>query len=199
MRLDREARNYWRQQRRQMLRRNGRLGGGLSGGANLTKVLIGLMALAWIAERFFPGPLYAIQADPAGAVLAYALDILSPGTFLSLALDSVFIWLVGSAIEPFSRWWQYLLVFFGSAVVAAVILQHLTGGFPVSVSLATFGLAGAYVRVMMTRGIGGAARWALTLLLINLVLSGFQAIAIIGLLSAFGSGFVIALLTQMDR
>jgi hypothetical protein len=107
--------------------------------------------------------------------------------------------MIGSAIEPRSQWWQYLLVFFGSAFVAAAILDHVTGGFTVTSSLAAFGLAGAYVRVMMTRGIGGAARWALTLLLLNLVLSGFQADTMIGLIAAFGSGFAIAVATQLDR
>lgn len=192
--MNREARNYWRQQRRKMLRRSG-LGG--LGTAPLTKVLIGLMVLSWLAITFAPSAVYALESRPGGIIVAYALAVLSPGSLFGLILDGIFVWIVGSGVEPTSEWWQYLLVYFGSAIIAAVILDRFTGGFPLTASLAAFGLAGAYVRIMTTRQIGGAARWALSLLLINLVLSGFQAITMIGLIAAFGGGFVLAAATQM--
>ncbi len=192
--MDREARNYWKQQRRKMLRRSGLSG---LGTAPLTKILIGLMILTWLAITFAPSVVYAVESRPGGIIVAYALAVLSPGSLFGLILDGIFVWLVGSGVEPTSEWWQYLLVFFGSAIIAAVILDRFTGGFPLTASLAAFGLAGAYVRIMATRRIGGAARWALSLLLINLVLSGFQATTMIGLVAAFGSGFVLAAATQM--
>lgn len=182
-----------------MQRRSRGGGNGPLGQAPLTKILIGLMVMSLLAERFASGPIASLELHRGGLVLAYALATLSPGSLLGLLLDGVFVWFVGSSIEPITEWWQYLLVFFGSALIAAAILDHLTGSFAVSSWLAAYGLAGAYVRVMMTRGIGGAVRWALTLLLINLILSGFNTNAMIGLVAAFGSGFVIALATAMDR
>ncbi len=118
---------------------------------------------------------------------------------MGLVFDGLFVWFIGSSIEPLIQSWQYLLVFVGSALIAAVILDRTTGAYAISSSLAAYGLAGAYVRVMMTRGIGGAARWALTLLLFNLVLSGFNDAIMIGIVSAFGSGFGIAVATGLDR
>ena len=199
MRLDREARNYWKQQRRQMQRRTRRGRYGLFGDTPITIILIALMIISWIAERFVPGAIAALEVRPGGQILAYALAVIFPGSLLGLVFDGLFVWFIGSSIEPLIQWWQYLLVFVGSALIAAVILDRTTGAYAISSSLAAYGLAGAYVRVMMTRGIGGAARWALTLLLFNLVLSGFNDAIMIGIVSAFGSGFGIAVATGLDR
>lgn len=199
MRLDREARNYWKQHRRQMQRRTRRGRYGLLGDTPITIILIALMIISWIAERFVPGAIAALEVRPGGQILAYALAVIFPGSLLGLVFDGLFVWFIGSSIEPLIQWWQYLLVFVGSALIAAVILDRTTGAYAISSSLAAYGLAGAYVRVMMTRGIGGAARWALTLLLFNLVLSGFNDAIMIGIVSAFGSGFGIAVATGLDR
>ena len=192
--MDREAKKFWQQQRKQMMRRNRRIGDGWLGEASLTKTLIGLMVLAFLLTSFAPSTLNTVSAAPGGVLALYAVMILSPGGFYGLVLDGIFIWLIGSSIEPMARWWQYLTVFFGSAIIAAVV-EHFTGNPAISGSLATFGLAGAYIRIMMTRQVGGALRWALILVGLNLVLSGFNVEAVLGLVISLVSGFALTMAT----
>ncbi len=196
--MDRETRKFWQQRRREMLRRDRLAGRGAFNDAPITKVLLGLMVLAWLVMNFFSGTLAVVLSGPAGGVLTYVLSALYPGGLLGLLFEGVFVWIVGSAIEPMTRWWQYLVVFFGSAFIAGAV-EHLASVAGAGASLAAFGLAGAYVRVMMSHHMEGAVRWALILLLFNLVLSGFQPLAMIGILTAFGAGFVLAVAVQIDR
>ncbi len=196
--MDKETRKFWQQRRREMLRRDRRAGRGAFNDAPITKVFLGLMVLTWIAMMFFPGPLELLLSGPAGGILTYVLSALYPGDLLGLLFEGVFVWIVGSAIEPMTTWWQYLVVFFGSAFIAGTV-EHLASGASAGASLAAYGLAGAYVRLMMHRHMEGALRWVLLLLLFNLVLSGFQPLAMVGILAAFGAGFGLALAVQIDR
>ncbi|NMP24781.1 rhomboid family intramembrane serine protease [Sulfobacillus harzensis] len=189
--MDRETRKYWQAQRKQMLARDRRQRRYFGQDMMVTKILIALMIVAFIVERFVPGVIALATSGPGGIVLTLLISALSPGSFIGLLFAGFFLWIIGSQIEGLTQWWQYLIIFFGSGIVGglatSLIGAGLTGG-----TFASFGLAGAYVAVMASRRVGGAAQWAILLLAINVVLSGFQAATLAGMLAAFFAGLLIA-------
>ncbi len=195
--MDREARQYWKAQRRQMLRRDRRRRGGFGTGDMLvTKVLIGLMVVSFLLERFVPGLLAPLTSGLAGLTLSFLLSALSPGSFLGLLFAGVFLWIVGSQLEVLTTWWQYLVIFFASGIVGSWASNTLGAGL-VGGTYASFGLAGAYVMAMANRRIEGMAQWAIVLLAINVVLSGFQPALLAGMLAAFFTGLIVARLSRI--
>lgn len=194
--MDREAREYWQSQRKKMLSRDRRQRGGFSQDLLMTKILIGLMVLSYVVERFAPGLLARVSFGPLGLVVTGVLSALSPGTFLGLIFAGVFLWIIGSQLEGLTRWWQYLLIFFLSGLVGSLIASVLGAGF-IGGTFASFGMAGAYVMAMANRRVGGMAQWAILLLAINVVLSGFQPGLLGGMLGAFFAGLLIARLARI--
>jgi membrane associated rhomboid family serine protease len=190
--MDREARKYWQAQRRQMLRRDRQQRGGYFGDSLLvTKVLIALMLLSFVIERFAPGILSDIFRGRLGFAMSLVLSALMPGSFLGLIFAGIFLWIIGSQLEGLTTWWQYLVIFFASGVIGSLAANALGSGY-IGGTFASFGLAGAYVMVMASRRISGMAQWAILLLAINVVLSGFQPGLLAGMLTAFFAGLVIA-------
>lgn len=189
--MDREARDYWRSQRRQMLQRDRRQRGGFSQNMLVTKILIALTVLSYLVELFDPSLLYGLTRGPVGTVFSLILSALSPGSFLGLLFAGVFLWIIGSQLEGLTRWWQYLIIFFVSGIVGSLLSSLLGAGF-VGGTFASFGLAGAYVMVMASRRVGGVAQWAILLLAINVVLSGFRPGELGGMLGAFFAGLLLA-------
>ncbi len=195
--MDREARQYWKVQRRQMLRRDRQRRGGFgTGDMLLTKVLIGLMVLSFLLERFVPGLLAPLTSGLAGLALSFLLSALSPGSFLGLLFAGVFLWIVGSQLEVLTTWWQYLVIFFASGIVGSWASNTLGAGL-VGGTYASFGLAGAYVMAMANRRLEGMAQWAIVLLAIDVVLSGFQPALLAGMLAAFFTGLIVARLSRI--
>ena len=193
--MDREARQYWRGQRRQMLRRDRQRGGGYSGFL-VTKILIALMVLTFLVEMFDPAIITEMTQGTAGLVLTLFLSALSPGGFLGLLFAGVFLWIIGSQLESLANWWQYLLIFFGSGICGGLISWVLGAGL-IGGTFAAFGLAGAYVMAMANRRVGGMAQWAILLLAINVVLSGFRPGVLGGMLGAFFAGLLIARVARL--
>jgi membrane associated rhomboid family serine protease len=189
--MDREARQYWKSRRNQMLKRDRQQRGGFSTNMPVTKILIGLIVLAWLIENFVPGILAAITGGPVGIAVSLILSALSPGSLLGLLFTGVFLWIIGSQLESLTLWWQYVLIFFVSGIVGALLSLVLGAGL-VGGTFASFGLAGAYVMAMASRRVGGVAQWAIVLLAINVILSGFQAGVLGGMLGAFFAGLIIA-------
>ncbi len=189
--MDRETRKYWQAQRRQMLRRDRRQRRFFGEDMLVTKILIGLMVLAFLVERFVPSVLGLLTSFPGGIVVSLFISALSPGSFLGLLFAGFFLWIIGSQIEGLTRWWQYLVIFFGSGIIGGIATSLIGAGLAGG-TFASFGLAGAYVTVMATRRMGGVAQWAIVLLAINVVLSGFQLGVLVGMLTAFFSGLLIA-------
>lgn len=189
--MDRETRKYWETQRRQMLKRDRRQRGYLGQGGLITKVLIGLMVVAFLVEWLLPGVLALVTSRPGGVVVFWVVSLLSPGSFIGLIFAGFFVWIIGSQLESMTRPWQYLLLFFGSGIVGALATSAVGLG-PVGGTYASFGLAGAYVTAMATRRVGGMAQWAIFLLVINVVLSGFHVGTLAGMFAAFLSGLLIA-------
>lgn len=189
--MDRETRKYWQAQRRQMLKRDRRQRFNLGQDMVVTKVLIGLMVLSYLVENFVPGLMAALYAHPGGIVLSYLLSALSPGGFIGLLFAGFFLWIIGSQIEGLTTWWQYLVIFFASGVIGAFAAGVLGGG-SIGGTFASFGLAGAYVMVMASRRMEGATQWAILLLGINVVLSGFQPGVLGGMLAAFFAGLILS-------
>jgi membrane associated rhomboid family serine protease len=194
--MDRETQNYWKAQRRQMLKRDRRQRIYMGQDMVVTKILIGLMVLSYLIERFVPGLLEALFVRPGGIILSYLLSALSPGSFLGLLFAGFFLWIIGSQLEGLTRWWQYLIIFFASGVIGAFAAGMLGGG-AIGGTFASFGLAGAYVMVMASRRVQGAAQWAILLLGINVVLSGFQLGLLGGMLAAFFVGLILSRLMRI--
>ena len=65
---------------------------GLLGDTPITIILIALMIISWIAERFVPGAIAALEVRPGGQILAYALAVIFPGSLLGLVFDGLFVW-----------------------------------------------------------------------------------------------------------
>lgn len=192
--MDPEARAYWAQQRRNMLRRNRRRGGGFGSLGPITTALIALMVLGWLVESFFPAALERLALLPPalGEPLSLLVATVLPGSLIGLIFAGLFVAMIGSLVEQVTAPWQYLVIFFGAGVIGALV-GRVAGGYAIAGSLAGFGLAGAYVRAMGQFDAGGAARWALGLLIINVILSGFQPAVLTAMFSAFAAGYVLAL------
>lgn len=191
--MDREAKQYWASQRRKMLRRNR---GGWAGDFSMTKILLTLMVVAYLVERFVPSLLFAVDRGPLGLALLLVLSALSPGSFIGLVFAGVFLWIIGSQLESLTRAWQYLVIFFASGIAGALLASLLGGGL-VGGTFSSFGLAGAYVMAMANRRVAGMAQWAILLLAINVVLSGFHPGPLAGMLGAFLVGLGIARLARV--
>ncbi len=188
--MNREARQYWQAQRRQMLRRDRQRGLG-GGGFWVTKVLIALMVLVFLIGILDPAIIVRATQGSLGFVLGLFVSALSPSGFLGFLFAGVFLWIIGSQLEGLSTWWQYLLIFFASGICGSLISWLLHAGL-IGGTFAAFGLAGAYVMAMSNRRVGGMAQWAILLLAINVVLSGFQPGVLGGMLGAFFAGLLIA-------
>jgi len=194
--MDREAREYWRGQRRQMLLRDRRTRGGYSRDMWVTKVLIGLVVLAYLVEAFVPRVVLVVTHGPGGVVGSLILAALSPGGLLGLVFTVVSLWIIGMQLEALTPWWQYVILFFASGIIGGLASRVLGAGL-VGGTFASFGLAGAYVMAMASRRVGGAAQWAIVLLAIDVVLSGFNPGVLAGMLAAFFTGLVIARIVRI--
>jgi hypothetical protein len=195
--MDREAREYWRQQRRLNLRNRSLYS---SGDVSLTYVLLGLLVAGWLLQQFLPGMLALLLALPGAPIIGALLSTILPGGFLGLVFEGVFVWLLGMQIEGSVTRGQYLLVFFVGGAVGAVLAGLLVGAVGLSGSFSAFALAGAYTILMAAwAGRGPALQWVVLLLLLNIVLTGFNIAAIVGMLGAFGAGAGIVYLSRMPR
>lgn len=195
--MDREAKKYWQAQRRQMLRRDRQRRGGYFGDdLFMTKILIAVMLLSFLVERFAPGVLDGLFRSRLGFAFSLILSAVIPGSFLGLLFAGVFLWIIGSQLEGLTTWWQFLVIFFASGVIGSLAASLLGSGY-IGGTFASFGLAGAYVMAMATRRVSGAAQWAILLLAINVVLSGFQPGLLAGMLAAFFAGLVIARIARV--
>lgn len=196
--MDREAREFWRQRRREMLRRDRQRRGGWGQDAILTKILILVMAAGWLLQSYAPGILAAAMGE-GGVLASIILSTVLPGGFFAFVFAALFVWIIGSQVEAVAAPWQYLLVFFGGGAVGAVLGNMVAGlgAGGLSGSLAAFALAGAYVRSLAHVDAEGAVRWAVLLLAINVVLSGFQPGVLAGMAGAFGAGLLLAMATRL--
>lgn len=187
--VDREAREYWANQRRQMLKRDRRSRRG-GGAPRVTTILVVAMVSGWLVESFAPGLLTRALELPGGTVLFILISTVLPGSLLGLVFAGLFVWLIGSQVEAFVRPWQYLVLFLGAGVVGGLV-SHLAGG-GLGGSYAAFGLAGAYAALMARHSAHGAAQWAVLLLIMNVVLSGFNLVLLIGMAASFVAGLIMA-------
>lgn len=193
--MDRETKKFWRQQRRQMLQRDRRMRGGWHQGSPITITLIGLMVAGWLVETLLPSALIQIAAFPGGRWIGILLSTVLPSGFLGLLFSGLFVWIVGPAVESIAKPAVYLLVFFGGGIVGGLMTNFM--GASAGAGFAAFGLAGAYVYAMSQINQRGAMQWALVLLLMNAVLSGFQAALLVGEAGAFVAGLALAAVTEL--
>lgn len=194
--MDRETQQFWRQRRQEMLARDRRQRGRWSQGSPITITLVSLMVAGALVETFLPGLLERVSLWPGGFWMLLVLSTILPGGFLGLVFSGLFVWMIGTSVESVATPGHYLLVFFGSGIVGALVSMAMGGG---GAALAAFGLAGAYVYSMSRFNQQGAAQWALVLLGINAVLSGFQPALLAGELGAFGAGLALAYVTRLGQ
>ena len=189
--VDQDTNDFWQGKKRQMMSNNRSRGSrGWNGNNRVTLALIALEIIGWLLGNF-PGLLVHLTR-----VEAILLTTIMPGGLLGLIFAGFFIWIVGSQLEIVAKWWQYLLVFFGSGIVGSTVMIIMGGA---GGALAAFGLAGGYVYAMSRYNYGAAVQWALFLLLINVVLSGFQPASLLGMAGAFGTGLGLAWTTGIGE
>jgi membrane associated rhomboid family serine protease len=133
---------------------------------------------------------------PGGFVLGLLLSAVMPGGFLSLIFAGIFVWLLGSQLESAFRPWQYVVIFVGSGVAGSLAAMAV-GGFGTAGSFAAFGLAGSYA-YFLSRSASReqSLQWVLVLLLINVVLTGFNHVALAAMFGAFLAGLGLTAATQ---
>jgi membrane associated rhomboid family serine protease len=184
MSMDREATQYWQQRKREMMRHNRQSGGGWRQRTPVTFVLIILLALGWLVQVAAPG-LNTEVGIYGGRFALIAVSTILPGSFIGLIFDGLFVWLIGSQLEHTASTWQYLVIFFGAGIVGSTVIDVMGG---LGGALSVFGVAGGYVYAMAHFNYGGAVRWALFLLVINVVLSGFDLPVLLAMAAAFATG-----------
>lgn len=191
--LNRDALDFWRTQRR----RSSPGGRGFPGAAGSPLTIL-LLALLLVGMFLSSSPLlYGLTTAGPGIVIVVLLSAITPGSLLNLIFLGIFIWMLGSQLERMDTGWKYIVLYFLSGAIGAYAAYLIGGGFIASV--APFGLAGAYAFVMARRGMGGpggAMQWVIGLLVINVVLSGFNPVMLVSMAAAFGSGFAFATVTQ---
>lgn len=190
--MDRETQKFWRQRRNEMLKRDRRARP--TGGSTVTKALIILLVLGWLVQNLIPGILAPLAGSALSPAIFTILSTIMPGSLISLLFVGIFVWIIGMSIEAVSRPWQYVVIFFGSGIVANMVIAHFGGA---GSALAVFGLAGAYVYSMSHFNQRGATQWALILLGINVVLSGLQMAILAGEVTAFVVGLALASLMHI--
>lgn len=190
--LNDEARRYWAAQRKQARRYGGRSQWLPSSGAPITMGLMALLVVGTIFGAIVPYWSFAVHGWPGGFFWVALLSTVIPSSLLSLIFAGLFLWILGNQVEGMYEPWRYLVIYFGAGLVGA-LLTGAGGLGPGSGSLAIFGLAGAYAMYIAKAGSPGQAlQWALILLVINLVLTGFNLAYLAGMAGAFIVGAAVA-------
>lgn len=150
------------------------------------------MVLTTLLSLVIPGWYTDLLILPGGILMGILLSAIMPGGLLSLVFAGIFVWLLGSQLEGMMRPWHYVAVFLGAGVVGS-LAATAAGGFGLGASFAAFGLAGAYAYILShTAGPGPSMQWVFILLLINVVLSGFNIVSLAGMAGAFVAGLGIS-------
>lgn len=167
-------------------------------GSPVSLLLIGLMIIMYLVGQFTPILSLLEMNQVAGWILSLILSCLLPGSLLGAIFLGIFIWIIGSQVEPLDTAWKYLLVFFGGGAVGTAIIGLIEGAPVLTSSFAGYALAGALTYVMTRHRftMGGAWSWALTLLVLNAVLGGFNTVLLGGMIGAFGGGYLLASLAR---
>lgn len=191
--MDREARRFWREQRRRAARERRRTHPGED--VPVTYMLLGALLVFFLVQAIRPSLVASLTETP---ILALLLSALNVTNILSLVFLGFFVYVIGMQLEGLDQPWKLFLIFFGSSIASSLVLGLLLGTFfwP---SFAGFGLAGAYASLLFGNAWGArdqALRWAGGLLLLNAILGGLQPLNLLGMLSAFAAGFLLARLVH---
>lgn len=194
--LDRDSLDFWRRQRRAAQRSRGRGSFPYGSGQNrATIVLIALFVAGLVLQYVLPIGL--IASLPLWQLWLALYSTILTGGILGLIFAGLFVWMLGSQLEPLDATWKYVLLFFVSGTVGALVGDQMAGGLIGSV--AAFGLAGGYAYVMYAHRYldqAGVWRWVIGLLVLNALLSAFQPAAIVSMVAAFVAGFAFAYVTR---
>lgn len=198
-RVDREARDYWRQQRRANGRRRGPGLPGPLGIHQTATLLVALTLLGFIVLSIGPVQVFLLSLPSWGVFIGYLLSSVFPGNILSLILDGVFIWLIAAPIDALDAPWKLIVAFFVGGGLGAFAFTLFAPVF-IAPSYAAFALAGVFVYVMATHRAGPgrtqAFSWAVGLLVLNVLLSGFSLAPIVAMVGAFVGGIAVAAATE---
>ena len=193
--LDRDSLDFWRRQRRAAQRSRGR--GSFPYGSSGNRATIALIVLC-VVGTFLPSSVLAsLYALPAGMVWLALVSTIIPGGLLGLIFIGLFIWMLGSQLEPLDATWKYVVLFAVSGTLGSLAGDLVAGGLMLG-SVAAFGLAGGYAYVMWAHqwtDQGGVWRWVLGLLVLNAILS-FQAASIVAMVVSFAAGFAFSYVTR---
>ncbi|MHB1505368.1 MAG: rhomboid family protein [Sulfobacillus sp.] len=192
--MDPDTRKYWREQARQSRKQAGRpMGGGLGS----YPVTVGLIIATAVMMVVGNGVLRLLLAIPVlGSYLFDLATAITPSGVIGLIFSGLFIWLVGSQVELLDQPWKYLVIFFVAGGFGALVAQTI-GGFPIASTFAPFALAGILAHTMSGRGMhfsmSSPLGWLAVLLILNIVLSGFDPVVIGGMVGALAMGWGLSL------
>lgn len=200
--MDREARDYWRQQRRASAKRRGPGLPGPLGIHETATLLVGLTLLGFIVLSIGPVEGFLFSLPSWGAFVRDLLSTVFPGSILGLILDGVFIWLIAAPIDALDAPWKLILAFFVGGGLGAFAFTLFAPVF-IAPSYAPFAIAGVFVYVMATHRAGPgrtqAFTWAVGLLVLNVLLSGFALAPIVAMVGAFVGGIAVAAATEFGH
>ncbi len=194
--MDPESRKYWREQARQARRQAGRPVGSGFGGYPVTIGLIIVTAVMMVLGTPVLQALY--QLPGIGVYLVDLATAVTPAGLIGLIFSGIFIWLIGSQIEHLDQAWKYLVIFFVAGGFGALVAQTIAGGV-IGSTFAPFALAGIYAHVMsgrtmsMSFSLSSPLGWIAMLLVLNIVLSGFNLVVIGGMVGALAMGWGLSL------
>lgn len=186
--LNDEAKRYWAAQKKQSQRYGRRVNWQPTGQATITMGLIAMLVVGTVFASIVPSWSVTVGSLPGGVFWLALLSNAIPGGILGLLFTGVFLWILGNQVEGIYEPWRYLLIYFAAGTLGSLVIA-LAGVGVIGGSLAVFGLAGAYA--MYVAKVGSprqALQWALILLVVNLVLTGFNVAYMAGMVVAFVIG-----------
>ena len=170
-------------------------GNAFSGRGKITKILIGINALVFLAQQAGGDSVTALLAFDPGNVIFAPWTLLTSGfahaSWLHLLVNLYSLWIFGEALEQALGAKKYLTLYLLSIVGGSVAFFFFSDGWVVGASGGIFGLMGAYFIVM--RAMGYRSTQMLMLIGLNVII-GFTStsIAISAHLGGLATGAAIA-------
>jgi membrane associated rhomboid family serine protease len=144
----------------------------LSGRGRVTKILIGINVLVFLAQMSSDGAVTGLLALVQETALFEPWTLLTSGfahgSWLHLLLNMYSLWIFGEAIEEVFGAKKFLRLYLLSILGGSLVYVILDSGWVVGASGGIFGLMGAYF--IMIRAMGYRSNQMLALIAINVII-----------------------------
>lgn len=145
-----------------------------SGRGRVTKILIGINVLVYLAQMTSGGVVTGLLALSTDSVFSAPWTLFtsgfahSPSSFLHILLNMYSLWIFGEAIEEVFGAKKFLRLYLLSILGGSLAFVLLGSGWVVGASGGIFGLMGAYF--IMIRAMGYRSNQMLALIAINVII-----------------------------